>query len=175
MMSTTRQSKGFTLIELVVVIAILAILAAFALPRFAQLSEQAHESSIQGTSGSLAAGVALSRAQWVSNGFTTATTDLEGFGNETVNMSDGGWPVSAGTQTNNVPGSISDADCVSLWNGLLQANAPDVAAASADGIDYVAGASGSTCTYTYQPDGQGSTITYDAANGEVETTINSTP
>ncbi|MEE3118236.1 MAG: prepilin-type N-terminal cleavage/methylation domain-containing protein, partial [Pseudomonadota bacterium] len=55
---STHNQSGFTLIELVVVIAILAILAAFALPRFAQLSEQAHQSSIRATSGALAAGVA---------------------------------------------------------------------------------------------------------------------
>ena len=58
----TKKQQGFTLIELVVVIAILAILAAFALPRFAQLSEQAHQSSIRATAGALAAGVALAKS-----------------------------------------------------------------------------------------------------------------
>ena len=69
-MSAKQRNKGFTLIELVVVIAILAILAAFALPRFAQLSEQAHRSSIKGTAGALAAGVALATIREVSPSVT---------------------------------------------------------------------------------------------------------
>src|SRR5690554_1964016 len=91
-MSAKQRNKGFTLIELVVVIAILAILAAFALPRFAQLSEQAHVSSVKGTAGALSAGVALVKAQWVTNGLTTSTTNLEGFGNDDVDVSVDGWP-----------------------------------------------------------------------------------
>ena len=171
-----QKQKGFTLIELVVVIAILGILAAFALPRFAQLSEQAHQSSIRGTAGALSAGVALAKAQWVTNGFTTATEDLEGFGDETVNISANGWPVSADTQTYTSPANgdnvvMNDARCVNVWEGLLQANAPSIAAAGTD-VDYLASGSGSGCTYTYQLDNQGSTIAYDAANGEISTTIN---
>jgi len=88
----TKKQQGFTLIELVVVIAILAILAAFALPRFAQLSEQAHQSSIRATAGALAGGVALAKTQWVSNGFTSAETNVVGFGNDNVDVSDAGRP-----------------------------------------------------------------------------------
>ncbi|WP_286714869.1 prepilin-type N-terminal cleavage/methylation domain-containing protein [Marinobacter sp. tcs-11] len=174
--NSKQKQKGFTLIELVVVIAILAILAAFALPRFAQLSEQAHQSSIKGTAGALSAGVALAKAQWVTNGFTTATEDLAGFGDETVNISANGWPVSAGSQTYTGPANgdnvtMTDGRCVNVWEALLQANAPDVAA-SGTGVDYLASGSGSLCTYTYQLDNQSSTIEYNAANGEITTTIN---
>src|SRR6056297_2697599 len=88
-----QKQKGFTLIELVVVIAILGILAAFALPRFAQLSEEAHRSSVKATSGALAAGVALAKAQWVTNGLTSSTTALSGFGDGELNVSSRGWPV----------------------------------------------------------------------------------
>ena len=175
-MNNKRKNRGFTLIELVVVIAILAILAAFALPRFAQLSEQAHQSSIKGTAGALSAGVALAKAQWVTHGHTAQAQDLDGFGDGTVNISANGWPVSSGTETyvgppNGEVGMNPDR-CVSVWEGLLQANAPVVSDAAADNVEYVATASGSECEFEYQPDERGSVITYDATEGEISVTYN---
>lgn len=171
-----HKQKGFTLIELVVVIAILAILAAFALPRFAQLSEQAHRSSIQGTAGALSAGVALAKAQWVGNGANTseaARSDLAGFGNEDVNVSEKGWPISTGTYlgTGEDPVTMNDARCEQVWLALLQSNAPTVATGGT-ASDYTASGANSVCTYTYNLDGQGSTITYDADTGEIGKNVN---
>ncbi|MFL1484808.1 prepilin-type N-terminal cleavage/methylation domain-containing protein [Marinobacter sp. LN3S78] len=166
-MSFKKQERGFTLIELVVVIAILAILAAFALPRFTSLSEQAHASSIQGTAGALSAGVALVKAQWVANGTTTATTDVVGFGDDDVDVSDDGWPISAGSDANST--TMTNDRCVEVWNALLQSNAPTVSTGT--DTDYSASAGTTICTYTYQLDGEGSTITYNADNGEIVTTI----
>lgn len=158
--------QGFTLIELVVVIAILAILAAFALPRFAQLSEQAHQSSIRATSGALAAGVALAKTQWVSNGFTAATTNVQGFGNDDIDVSDEGWPTGTAGSTSS---TMTAATCQEVWEGVLQSNAPTVAGTDPD---YAITVTSGNCVFTYQADGQGSTIEYDADNGEISTTIN---
>ncbi len=170
-MSAKQRNRGFTLIELVVVIAILAILAAFALPRFAQLSEQAHQASIQGTAGALSAGVALVKAQWVTNGTTTADNDgVEGFGDGDVSVNDNGWA----TSTNGVTTNPNENRCVQIWEGLLQSNAPKISQASNsdDTVEYWASAAGSECSYEYQPDNQNSTIVYDTADGSIETTIN---
>ena len=55
----TEAQRGFTLIELVVVIALLGILAAFAIPRFASLESEARSAVVQGLSGSIRSAAAM--------------------------------------------------------------------------------------------------------------------
>lgn len=166
--NSKQEQQGFTLIELVVVIAILAILAAFALPRFAQLSEQAHQSSIRATAGALSAGVALVKAQWVTNGTTGAVTAVEGFGNDNVAVNAEGWA----TSTNGNTGTPNANRCLQVWQGLLQSNAPVAATSEAADTEYLVSLAGDSCEYEYLLDEQGSTIVYDTDTGEITTTIN---
>lgn len=159
------RMQGFTLIELVVVIVILSILAAVALPRFTELSDQAHNASVRGTAGAFGSAVALVKAQWTANGAPGEVTNgVEGFGRDNVNTNADGWPVSTTDGTGN--------DCLDLWGALLQSNAPTVSDSTADDTDYVASTVNGDCRYTYQLDGEGNFIQYDSDEGEVFTQIN---
>ena len=68
------KSRGFTLIELVVVITILGILAAFAIPKFIALDTQARIATVNGLAGTVKSAAALARSLSMANGGTAAAT-----------------------------------------------------------------------------------------------------
>ena len=79
----SRKEKGFTLIELVMVIVILGILAAFALPRFADLGGEARASTIQGAFGAVKSASAIAHSKCLADSAcdasaASAAASLEG-------------------------------------------------------------------------------------------------
>ena len=120
-----NKNKGFTLIELVVVVVLLGLLAVTAIPKFIDLTEQAQQANIEGMAGGYATAVSLARAQWEAEGrpndgnFNEVNYDGSDLILTTENQNTGvrpGYPIglAGGNDT------LQLADCVDIWNNILQ-------------------------------------------------------
>ncbi|MDO8273057.1 MAG: type II secretion system protein [Gammaproteobacteria bacterium] len=118
-MNAKRKQSGFTIIELVVVILLLGILTATALPRFMDVTNEAHEAVVDAVTGGFSTGVALFRAQWVGEGQPlTAVTDAEGFN---LYASSTGYPRGSITPVTVGASMTTAATCGAVYASILQA------------------------------------------------------
>ena len=67
------EERGFTLIELIIVIVILGIMAGVAFPKFIGLSDDARKSTGRGVAGAISSTIAARHANFLLNGTNTYT------------------------------------------------------------------------------------------------------
>lgn len=149
------NNRGFSLIELVIVVVVLGLLAATALPRFLNVTDDAEEATVEGVAGGYATGVGLIRAQWEiegrpsENGSANVTFVTLG-GVEVAVDKDTGYPTGlAVTNTEDV--DMDAGDCEQIFERIIQ-SAPSITSVwdtsnddKFEGIRY----------YTTDGDGQG--------------------
>jgi len=73
MLNLIKNKKGFTLIELVMVIVILGILASVAVPKFQNIADKAREAATLGVVGGVRAGISTTYAYNILNELEVAT------------------------------------------------------------------------------------------------------
>ncbi len=162
--------KGFTMIELVMVIVIIGILAAAALPRFANLTGQAQIAANQGVAGALRSAVGVAHAAWIAAGASGSAASVS-LDNTVVATNGQGWPEGVGGSGT----TMTLASCTAVFTGVL-ANAPSNSQSPSTCTDtpcYVVSVSGASCIYSLYGGGNavaGRTITYNSSTGAVAAT-----
>jgi MSHA pilin protein MshA len=149
-----KYQRGFTLVELIVVIVILGILAATALPRFVNLGSDARAAQMQAIAASMEAAKQLVQAKWLAAGSATQTTVDIG----------GGVTVAVVT---------GQAGANAVRNGMPTAAAAGMGAAIVIPTSVTcAGAGPYVCTYAGTTGG--CTTTYDSGTGTGPVTVAAT-
>ena len=125
-----QTQRGFTLIELVMVIVILGVLAATALPKFVDLKGDAQTAAVQGVAGGIASASAVNyaaRSVTTANGTATASVSCSVAAGRILQ---GGLPSGYSLSTTaNVGVSGTSTDCI-----VTQTDGGKTATASIIGI-----------------------------------------
>lgn len=138
-----KVQKGFTLIELIIVIVILGILAAFAIPRFYDFRSSAATAVLNSLVGSINSAIAISHGAALANNLTGSTGSITmdgqavalvfgypaataaGIGAAVIIPTSGGTPITAAVSGSNYQYTVNgSANCTVTYGAATSAAVP---------------------------------------------------
>ncbi len=147
----SKYYSGFTLIEIIMVIVILGVLAATALPRFINLSSEAHLAIFNSTYGAFKSAMVNEHFVWISKGSLAGVNAINVNGN--LDFNGLGYPagIDDGSQVS------TPEDCLAIFESILQTNlVAEIPFGDGQGIknlgdnvDVAVTHNNSTCYYTF--------------------------
>ncbi|WP_256260945.1 prepilin-type N-terminal cleavage/methylation domain-containing protein [Shewanella sp. NIFS-20-20] len=174
---TPNNTRGFTLIELVVVIIILGILAVIVSPKFISLEQDAQISSVKGVGGAFKSAVDMAHSAWIAKGAVGPLEDVPIYSDNpdrsgTIDINANGWPAQhylGPVETNPVLNNV--ADCLSVWKILFAGASPTMSpSGDSSETDYKASYTApGQCRYSLARDNN-YYIDYNSNDGSVVTT-----
>ena len=145
-----KQQAGFTLIELVMVIVILGILSAFALPKFADLSDNAVRAAAENALGTVKSAAGITHAAYLADGSVATTITLEG---TTANI------------INGYPASNSIAALANITNGQdFTVVVSNSGTGTGTAVFTTLAAASSACSFQYTEAGVNGAPTFSSVN-----------
>lgn len=117
-----NNSKGFTLIELVIVIVVLGILAATALPKFLNIGQDAHNATAKSSFAAFDSAVKLYHSCWLTSGSSGFVPDLACFGDGNIDSTATGYPLGVDTPAADEGKKLQGDYCRQIWVNLFNNN-----------------------------------------------------
>lgn len=145
------------------VLILLGILASVALPRFLNITQEAHNAAVASTAGAMSSAIYIAHAKWLASGQPTSSPPIAGIdflnaGNANVGFNEDGWPNAANKGDKDIDendvlgqsGAQNNVICAQIMKNILSQTSITIGVGENCGMAYCAQFQDNQCVYLYE-------------------------